>query len=442
VAPRIDFVVAGAGVAGLTAALGLARRGFRIKVVERARSIGGLAGAETFRGLPCDLGSHRLHAEALRSPTLREVHAAHPFLRRPRRGVLLLGDRKVSYPPSVVAILRALGPRVAVSFARSALGRHSPFHHWDRERTLRSGQSDSGFEDFVVARTGRAAYSAFYAPYAEKVWGVDPSELSQTVAKRRVSTSSPLQMLRKVRTRADAASTFLYPAEGISTIVRYLSERLTDLGVEVELGAPLDLTESGAPVLFSGRLVDLVPTTLEHRGVYLVYVALPVDRASTSETYYCPDKRAWFGRVSELSNYSPSLKRAGETVLCVEIPEGRWGKGADFASGARFQELHAQLQRCGIAPRGVSPIEVRQRFVPDVYPVYRRGWMAEWEAAMRRVVALGRVFPFGRQGLFLHCNIDHAIDIAEELVDHVAAGGDPHGWVSHARGFLELRVRD
>src|SRR5262249_28389795 len=163
-------------------------------------------------------------------------------------------------------------------------------------------------------------------------------------------------------------------------------------GVSIELGAPLELGEKGPPVLFSGRITDLVPTKLEHRGVYLVFIALPIERASTSETYYCPDSRAWFGRVSELSNYSPMLKRAGETVLCVEVPEGRWGRGTDFSSGARFSELYEQLQRCGIVPAGVAPLEARQRFVPDVYPVYRRGWISEWQSAMKRVVALGRVF--------------------------------------------------
>src|SRR5262249_16897624 len=156
-----------------------------------------------------------------------------------------------------------------------------------------------------------------------------------------------------------------------------------------------------------GRLADLVPTTLEHRGVYLVYIALPVERASSAETYYCPDARCWFGRVSELSNYSRALKRPGETVICVQIPQRRCRDEIHSTPGAKFEELYEQLEQSGIVPRGTRPIEVRQRFVPDVYPLYRRGWLAEWERSMDRVIRLGRVFPFGRQGLFLHCNIDH-----------------------------------
>jgi hypothetical protein len=377
VGEALDFIVVGAGVAGMTAALLLARRGFRTKIVERSNSVGGLAGAETFRGLPCDLGSHRLHPSALRSPTLLEVHRAHPFATRPRRGMLLIEDRKVAYPPTAAGLLRALGPRVALSFARRAIGRRS-FGRWERDRSLRSGDHDAGFEQFVVDRVGREAYRAFYAPYAEKVWGIHPSQLSQTVAKRRVSTTSPLRLfgdlggaLAAVATRKprEAIDTFLYPPEGISAIARYLHARLAELDVPIELGSTLELDPRGPPVLFSGRLVDLVPTTLEHRGVYLVYIALPVERASRAETHYCPGSRCYFGRVSELSNYAPSLARPGETVICAEIPEGRWGRGADFASGVNFAELYDQLESAGIVPRGIVPIEVRQRFVPDVYPL-------------------------------------------------------------------------
>src|SRR5262245_44646425 len=104
-----EHVVAGAGVSGLYAALLLARGGSRVRVLERDARSGGLAAGETFRGLPCDLGSHRLHPAALEQPLFREMHARAPFLTRPRRGVLLLGDRRVPYPPTPLSMLRALG---------------------------------------------------------------------------------------------------------------------------------------------------------------------------------------------------------------------------------------------------------------------------------------------------------------------------------------------
>ncbi|XXX71905.1 FAD-dependent oxidoreductase [Sorangium sp. So ce134] len=445
-----ERLVVGAGISGLYAALLLARAGRRVRLLERAARPGGLAGAELFRGLPCDLGSHRLHPAALEQPLFQEVHARSPFLSRPRRGVLVLGERRVPYPPSVPSMLRALGLRAGAAMGLGFVaqrGRRAAFARWEHDRA--NAGEDVGFERFVRERVGAAAYASFYRPYAEKVWGIPPSELSQTVAKKRISTTSPLALFKGLARGGAAAdlARFVYPPAGISSLIAYLEARLAEVGVRAECGAAFGLAEmaaraGAAPVLFAGDLADLVPDArLEHRGLYLVYLAYPRARLGAPETYYCPDPRFWFGRVSELQNYAPDLRRPGETVLCVEIPEGAWGRGRDFASGRPLEALLDQLVRAGIAPRGVAPIEARQRFVPAVYPLYRRGWLQDWRAAMRRAAALGAL-PFGRQALFLHCNLDHCAAIAADAVAHVEAGRSPEAWALNAERYLDVQVRD
>lgn len=452
-----ETLIVGGGISGLYAALLLARRGKRARVIERAARLGGLAGAEEFRGIPCDLGSHRLHLAALERPLFREIHAATPFLQRPRRGVLLLGDRRVPYPPTAFALARALGLGAGVSTAAGFLaraGRRRAFAAWERDRAAMDG--DQGFERFVRDRVGDRAYHAFYRPYAEKVWGLDPRDLSQTIAKKRVSATRPWALVASAAGRAarwfdgqsepgdaEPSGTFIYPERGASSIIAWLEAELARVGVPIERGRAFR-PDDGArgPVLFAGDLRDLVPTTLEHRGLYLVYLALPIERVSAAETYYSPDTRHWFGRVAELQNYSPAWRRAGETILCVEIPEGAWGRRVDFSRGEMRGALLAQLRWTGIVPPGVEPIETSQLFLPSVYPLYRRGWLAEWRATMRRVATLGNIVPIGRQALFLHVNLDHCADIAAAAVEHVEGGGGVASWIEKAEDYLEIRVRD
>jgi hypothetical protein len=444
-----SFTVVGAGISGLYAALLLARRGCRVRVIERARRSGGLAGSETFRGIPCDLGSHRLHPAALEQPLFAEMHAERPFLSRPRRGLLLFADRRVSYPPSALGLFSALGPRttchLALDFATSAARRRG-FRSWERDRV---SDEDLGFERFVVDRVGAHAYQAFYRPYAEKVWGLPAGELSQTVAKKRLSSTRPLSLVRSwvgrvaARGREKSIERFVYPAGGVSSIIDFLEQRLRDLGVPIEHDHPWSPDEGhDGAVLYAGDLRDLVPTSLQHRGLYLVYLALPTARLGAHETYYSPDPRYWFGRVSELQNYSPELRRDGETILCVEVPEGAWGTRADFASGSRRRRLVDQLVHAGVVPAGLEPVEVRQVFLPGVYPLYRRGWLGEWRTAMRRAGELGDIIPFGRQALFLHCNLDHCAAIAADAVEHALSAGTPAEWTRAAERYVDLRVRD
>lgn len=451
-----ETLIVGGGISGLYAALLVARRGRRARVIERAPHLGGLAAAEEFRGIPCDLGSHRLHPAALERPLFREINAHTPFLRRPRRGVLLLGDRRVPYPPTALALARAIGLPASLSTAAGFLaraGRRRAFSGWEADR---AASDDQGFERFVRDRVGECAYQAFYRPYAEKVWGLDPAELSQTIAKKRVSATRPWALVASAAGRAarwiagdhepgdDAASSsFVYPERGAASIIAWLEAELARAGVPIERGRAFEPGDRDrGPVLFAGDLRDLAPTSLEHRGLYLVYLALPVERVGAAETYYSPDPRHWFGRVAEIQNYSPALRTPGETILCVEIPEGAWGGGRDFSRGELHAALLAQLRWAGIVPRGVQPIEARQRFLPSVYPLYRRGWIDEWRATMTRVATMGNIVPIGRQALFLHINLDHCADIAEAAVEHVHAGGNAAAWTKKAEEYLEIRVRD
>lgn len=460
------YLVVGAGISGLYAALLLARAGRRVRVIERSGRSGGLAGAEVFRGIPCDLGSHRLHPQALDRPLFREIHGEEPLLERPRRGALVLGDRRVPYPPSALALARGLGPTTSLKAALGALRalrareEAGASSGWERGRAPRSSAEDVGFERFIIARVGEAAYRAFYRPYAEKVWGIDPADLSQSVAKKRVSGVNPLAIVKGLAGRAAAAMTarprvdlgsFVYPRGGASSITGFLEGRLKALGVTVEIGQPFEAREAQGEdvVLFAGDLAALTAADdLQHRGLYLVYLALPTPKLAEEETYYCPESKYCFGRVSELQNYSPDLRRPGETILCVEIPEGAWGRGVDFASGARLDALLDQLAEARIVPRHLAPIEVMQRFVPNVYPLYRRGWIRSWRRAMAEVAKLGNVIPFGRQALFLHINLDQCADIAEDAVAFAetscwASGRtDLEPWIRRAERYLELTVRD
>jgi hypothetical protein len=55
---------------------------------------------------------------------------------------------------------------------------------------------------------------------------------------------------------------------------------------------------------------------------------------------------------------------------------------------------------------------------------------------------MGDILPVGRQGLFLHCNMDHCVAIAEDAVDHLTEGHPPEAWFNKCPDYLDLRVRD
>ncbi|MGM0576062.1 MAG: protoporphyrinogen/coproporphyrinogen oxidase [Myxococcota bacterium] len=441
-------VVAGAGVSGLAAALDLRRRGWEVEILEASDGPGGLVRPFRFRGRDCDLGSHRLHPEATSDPILAEMADEIGLAPRRRRGRIVLNRRQVPYPLTLPGLLHGLGARTSAAFCAGYLGRRRDFARWEADRARPPRDDDEGFEAFVLRRVGRAAYEGFYRPYVEKVWGLEPDRLSRSVAKKRVSTSRPgAQVARALVPGRGADATFLYPRGGMASMLAWLRRSAADAGVTFRYGArvgtgglsPDDLDADA--VVMAGRLGDLAPRAdLAHRGLYLVFLALDTDRLGATDTYYVPEGHYWFGRVSEVRNFSEALARPGETVVCCEIPEGRWGRGRDFTR--RAPEILEQLREAGIAPPGVRVLEAAQRWVPDVYPLYTRGWLARWAEAMDQVTASGRVVPVGRQGLYLHCNIDHCLRTARDAAAHLSRGGDARTWRAETGHYLGLRVRD
>ena len=438
------YLVVGAGISGLSAAVFLAQAGKSVELWEQKTESGGLLAPIRFQGVPCDRGSHRVHPES--HPLLRELTDAENWLRQPRNGMLLLGGRQVPYPPSPISFLRGIGIYAAAHMGVGFLtrpARRRSFRNWEEQRGQVSSL-DIGFEEFVIARVGRPAYERFYRPYVEKVWGIDPRNISQSVAKQRVSTANPLQTFRRaLRGSKNQDQSFLYPKNGLAAMLAALREKACSLGVTIKEGAAFNRTEDHSQynrIFYSGHLGDLVPDSqLSHRGLYIIHLAFPKGYVADNDTWYAPEKRFWFGRVSQPEKFSPVLKFANHDILCVEIPEGRWGAEHNFLEAVT--ELTEQLHQAGIIQAPVSASFKEQTWLPRVYPMYQKGWFKEWQKTMDQLCKK-QLIPVGRQGLFLHCNMDHCVHISWEAVQHHLNGKSPAEWGQRCSEFLDLRVRD
>ncbi len=437
-------IVVGSGAAGLTAGWRLAQAGWQVELLGPEAQVGGLLAPQPVAGWPCDLGAHRLHAPALQVPAVAELAQRIPLEKRRRRGLVLVGGRSFNYPLRLTDLAQGLGLRGGGELLGSLVHARLSGRHWERQRAPEP-QSDIGFGEFVRSRSGEAAYRAFYRPYADKVWGLDPAELSQSCAKQRVSSSAPWQLLWRPQ-----RGEFLHPRGGFGAWMDGLAQLATQSGARVTLCQLSlqhgDLANLDADaVVHTGHLsAALTPdqqlaAQLDHRGLFLLWLVVADGQPGPVDTWYTPEAQFWFGRVSEVGNFLGHPHGRGR-VLCVEIPQGRHAADRDFTGD--LGELRRQLAQAKILSREAEVSEVVQRFLPAVYPLFRRGWLPRWRLALRHACASGRLWPAGRQGLWLHCNLDHAMASAEDAVRHVASGGASTQWPELAERWSEVRVRD
>ncbi len=470
-----QVAVLGAGPAGLGAAFQLSRRGLaRVTVLEQQAAVGGNAGSFELAGMRVDYGSHRLHP-ACDPEILRDIRGllGDDLLNRPRHGRIRLRGRWIHFPLKPLDLVCRLSPSFAVGVATDVLS---------KVLRRRSGPSQSETFASVLERgLGRTICRDFYFPYALKVWGVPPEELSVIQARRRVGASSLGKMARKALSavpglKPAGAGRFYYPRRGYGQISEAFYEAARAAGATFEFRAKVQSVkrtgsavhgvtyEQGGTVrtLEADHIWSTLPVTallrclqpkaaenlleaadrIDYRAMILIYLVLEQDRYSEYDAHYFPESDIRISRLSEPKNYS-GLGPPGRTVLCAELPcvptDPEWQMPDDDLG----RVVSSDLEQAGIPIR--APVkEVVTRRLRQAYPIYRKGYELHFDRIDRYLSGIDNLLTFGRQGLFAHDNTHHALYMAYCAVGCLDETGrfDHERWQAFRRVFDTHIVED
>lgn len=470
-APRIALI--GAGLAGLTAAWKLAEDfGSRVLLLEREKFTGGMAHTFSEADISYDFGSHRIHPSfAPEAMGLIRDLVGDDLKLRERRGRLRLNGRYMNYPPDLTGFLKGMGFSAAFRGGLSFLA--------SRLRRQRDDGAALSYEECMMRRTGKVIYDLFYSPYAWKVYGIDPKTISSHAAKIRVSLKKPLAMARDlVLPKKPEKKSFYYPSHGIGTIAQELERRFLNCGGELMTGAsveairmesqrvrevtvrkgdrissvPVDILISTIPVNNFVQLINPSPPTsvvdsaraLRWRAIRFLYLCVNRDFCCQSETYYYPETRFIFGRISEPKRFSPLMVRVeGETVLCVEVLCGVGDRFWQMDDAQLLKHLLNDLKDLGLLKSQKEISRIFSRRLPAVYPVYDLAWQDNFRAVHRFLDGISNLYGIGRGSLFLHDNMDHALRMGLKAGEFIAEHGEKTDeWFSTLSTFRHFEVRD
>lgn len=467
--PESHVVVLGGGPAGCGAAFQLRRlQRAKVTLVEQSAVVGGNAGSFLYAGIHVDYGSHRLHA-ACDPVILADIRQllGDDLADRERHGRILLRGRYVHFPLNAKDLLLRLDKAFAFGAARDmAL------------RALR-GKTDAGatFASVLEANLGPTICEHFYFPYARKIWGRPPEELSGIQAHKRVTAGSFGKLVQRL-VKPPGKGRFYYPRRGYGQISEAYADAAAKLGAELMLGwklvrilrpeAPrqpwqLEITRDGEtrsvaadhvwstlPVSVVARMmapaappdVLAAAAAIDYRAMILVYLELDWDRFTTTDAHYFPEEHIRSTRISEPKNYFGLSAPAGRTVLCAELPcspaDPLWAK-SDAELGAIVAD---DLRRAGL-PLLRDPVGVLTRRLRHAYPIYTLGYEQPLNRLQDWVDTLPGFLSYGRQGLFAHDNTHHALFMAYCAADCLGDGRFDHArWAEFKKTFATHVVED
>jgi protoporphyrinogen oxidase len=397
-------------------------------------------------GVRVDHGSHRLHP-ATDPRVLAELRGllGDDLQRRPRNGRIRLAGRWVRFPLSARDLSTSLPPSFALGAARDAL-----------LAPARRPRSDT-FADVLRAGLGPTLCERFYFPYARKIWGLEPHELSGEQARRRVRADSPAKLARRLVRREQPF--FHYPRTGFGAISERLADAAAGAGADLRFGCAVQRVEPGrvtaggrtfaAGTVFStlplpvlARMAGGPASALEFRALALVYLVLATRRYTPFDAHYLPEATTPVTRVSEPRNYRDGDDPPDRTVLCAELPctvgDAVWTAPPEALATLVTDGLRA----AGLPEPPVVDVDVRR--LPRAYPIYRLGFEAQFDALDRWAGGRPDLVTFGRQGLFAHDNTHHALVMAWDAVAALGPDGvfDRDEWAAARRRFAAHVVED
>lgn len=426
-----QIFVIGAGVAGLTAAYLLTRKGFKVTVIERENDVGGLARSFYYDGYVFDIGPHRFHTDNKDViDFIKEILGDNLRLISRKSGVWMF-DRYYDWP------LRAnILTRLPLTIIPKII----------RDLIFKKQLRGSNFEDFIIAMYGKTIYEVFFRPYTEKFLKEPPSKIDYTWARvaidraiidQRLKMDNLGELIKNIFLSKSIKTDFFYPQEGgIGAFSRELKIRIQEMGGAILLSNNIkeirfdsnkieeliteqrthrpDIIIWTAPITTLCRLLKL--PTFDLRFLSLICYNFVVSSLPKNNYQWCyfGKKAITFSRTSSPALFSKVNTHNNKMGICVEVPcleNGSFWQNPEVLTEAIKRDLFETRQI--VRFQDIQAIHIER--ISNSYPIYELGYQGKTGTLKNELNKFKNLILLGRSANFWYNNMDHSIKAAMDV---------------------------
>lgn len=474
------ILILGAGVCGLAAAHRLLERdpSLEVTILEREERPGGLARSLTVNGQVTDLGPHRIFTELPDVQEFLQDLAGDQLKSVKRKSRMWLKGGWIEYPPKPVEVTARLGLGTVAGAGFSYAG--------EKLNQLMNARGEGGesFESLMRQGFGPELYRILVEPYARKVWKISPKQMHADIARVRVSAGGLDQIIKKLivgepKDKITAVKKFYYIAGGVEKLVMKLRTAIEAAGAEFRLVRTVNglrqfrtghiqasaITPQGKEEVYHAEscistiglpdtldmLLPQIPDEalekakreLRYITNILVCVVANRPKITDSQWLYFPEKDTIFNRGYEPGNFHESMTSGGQSMIVMEITCHPGDKTDQRSDRELTNATIRGLERVGLLSREeIAATHVHR--IPRTYPLYDLEYRERLSKIWRYLDQFPQLLSSGRQGLFLHNNMDHSMHMGFRAAEQVLSKADNPAkeFYSEIRRFQEFRIVD
>ncbi len=451
-----NVIILGAGPTGLSCAWRLTENNIPVQVIEKEELVGGVSATFNYQDMSLDLGPHRFTPHTKEVLSLVQKLCGDDLKLMAQHIEIYLRGKYFNYPLRAMDLAASLSPLAPVKFFTSYL--------LIVLRQLINPRPEKSYEDWVTRRFGRAIYNLVFQPIARKTWGLEPTQISATIARQRISLPSLAEiivdLLREIlRLKKKNViinplypeGYFYYPQKGIGQICDTMAEKIKSSNGQIMLNTrpqsiqlegnrvkaieingaqtKTDFLMSTIPLPELISLITPAPEEkvrraaekLEFQSIILLFLVVNKDKISDNIAIFFPEEDFIFGRIGEQKNFSPQTVPAGKTALCVEITaregDGVWEKDDAFI----FNRIIPDLEKINLLKRE-DVTRYFSRRLKYTYPLYDIDFEERLSTVLNYVEGIENLITNGRPGLFKYNNLHHSLEMGLLAAQHILSG--------------------